>query len=135
MEIKRGIAVSPGVAIGPALLLDTEAYRIPQRIIRKENVTEEIERFQRGLAAAADEARKNQETVNEKVGKQYGAIFGAHAFLIEDPALASEIEQQIRQKHFAAEYAVSKVIRKHAKTLAGSNCAISANRSSCWLTI
>jgi phosphoenolpyruvate-protein phosphotransferase (PTS system enzyme I) len=117
MEIKRGIAVSPGVAIGPALLLDTEAYRIPQRIIKKENVTEEIERVRRGLAAAAEEARQNQETVNDKVGKQYGAIFGAHAFLIEDPSLTSEIEQQIGHKHFTAEYAVSKVIRKHAKAL------------------
>ena len=32
MEIKRGIAVSPGVAIGPALVLDSEWFRIPQRV-------------------------------------------------------------------------------------------------------
>ena len=36
MEIKRGIAVSPGVAIGPALVLDTEGFRIPQRTIAVE---------------------------------------------------------------------------------------------------
>jgi phosphotransferase system enzyme I (PtsI) len=117
METKRGIAVSPGVAIGPALLLDTETYRIPQRIIKRERVQEELERLRRGLTSAAQEARQNQQTVNEKVGKQYGAIFGAHALLIEDAALAGEIEQQIAQKHFAAEYAVSQVVRKHAKAL------------------
>ena len=33
MEIKRGIAVSPGVAIGPALVVDTEGCRIPRRNI------------------------------------------------------------------------------------------------------
>ena len=33
MEIKRGIPVSAGVAIGPALVLDTEFYRIPQRTV------------------------------------------------------------------------------------------------------
>jgi phosphotransferase system enzyme I (PtsI) len=117
MEIKRGIAVSAGVAIGPALLLETEIYRIPPRLIKKEKVKEELDRVRNGLEAAAREARQNEETVNRKVGKQYGAIFAAHAFLIEDKALGTEIEQQIRQKHFAAEYAVSKVIRKHAKAL------------------
>ena len=33
MEVKRGIAVSPGVAIGPALVLDTEGVRITHRTV------------------------------------------------------------------------------------------------------
>ena len=48
MEIKRGIAVSPGVAIGPALVLDTEWFRIPQRIVEPEQVDEEIDRLASG---------------------------------------------------------------------------------------
>ena len=43
MEIKRGIPVSPGVAIGPALVLDTEWFRIPQRSVEPRQV-EETER-------------------------------------------------------------------------------------------
>ena len=38
MEIKRGIAVSPGVAIGPALVVDTEGFRIPKRMIEKKQL-------------------------------------------------------------------------------------------------
>src|ERR1700674_4072938 len=96
MEIKRGIAVSPGVAIGPALVLDTEWFRIPQRVVAAEQVPDEIERLHRALAAAAADARANKQAVSEKLGRQYGAIFGAHLQLIEDPGLAAEIETQIR---------------------------------------
>src|ERR1700722_9406502 len=103
MEIKRGIAVSPGVAIGPALVLDTEWFRIPQRLVSAERVPEEIERLHRALAAAAVDARVNQQAVSEKLGKQYGAIFGAHLQLIEDPGLAGEVEAIIRKDGFAAE--------------------------------
>ena len=47
MEIKRGIAVSPGVAIGPALVLDTEWFRIPQRVIADgQTIEDEIARLQ-----------------------------------------------------------------------------------------
>ncbi len=42
MEIKRGIPVSPGVAIGPALVVDTEGFRIPQRFIEKKQRKEEV---------------------------------------------------------------------------------------------
>src|SRR5262245_11459721 len=115
MEIKRGIPVSPGVALGPALVLDTEWFRIPQRFVGRDHLRGEIERLRAALAAAAREAREQQQTVNDKLGKQYGAIFGAHALLIEDPTLVREIEGLIRDQSHAAEYAVSRVMRRHAK--------------------
>ena len=117
MEIKRGIAVSPGVAIGPALVLDTEWFRIPQRHIDPAEADAEIARLQEALATAAQETRGNQEVVSAKLGPQYGAIFGAHALMLTDPTLAREIEALIREHHFAAEYAVSRVIRRYAKAL------------------
>jgi phosphotransferase system enzyme I (PtsI) len=117
MEIKRGIPVSPGVAFGPALVLDTEWFRIPQRFIERSQLQPEIDRLRQALAAAAQEARAKQTAINDKLGKQYGAIFGAHALLIEDPTLTREIEGLIRDHNHAAEYAVSRVMRRHAKAL------------------
>jgi phosphotransferase system enzyme I (PtsI) len=117
MEIKRGIAVSPGVAIGPALVLDTESFRIPQRFVAGPRLAEESQRLEEALKAAAAEARQNQETVSTQLGPQYGAIFGAHALLIEDPALVREIERLMHEQAYTAEYAVSRVMRRHAKAL------------------
>jgi phosphotransferase system enzyme I (PtsI) len=115
MNIKRGIAVSPGVAIGPALVLDTEGFRIPQRFIHADDVPAEIKRLHQAMQEAAREVQDNQRAVADKLGRQYGAIFGAHALLIEDPTLLAEVDGLIQQHGFAAEYAVSHVWRERAK--------------------
>jgi len=117
MEIKRGIPVSPGVAFGPALVLDNEGFRIPQRFVEGDQTEEELARLRAALKTAATETRDIQQMVNEKLGKQYGNIFAAHALLVEDPALTREVERLIREQSHAAEYAVSRVIRRHAKAL------------------
>ncbi len=117
MEIKRGIAVSPGVAIGPALVLDTEWFRIPQRTVPQNQVDGECLRLSVALAQAAAETRANEEAVTAKLGPQYGAIFGAHALMLTDPTLVQEIESLIRNENFAVEYAVSRTMRRYAKAL------------------
>jgi phosphotransferase system enzyme I (PtsI) len=129
MEIKRGSAVSPGVAIGPALVLDTEGVRIPQRSIEPSLAASEVERLHRALARAVEDARENERALSAKLGKQYGAIFAAHALLIEDAELVREIEQEILLKHHAAEYAVSRVMRRHAKVLQGLNNPLFSTRA------
>ena len=69
MEIKRGTAVSPGVVIGPALVLDTEGFRIPQRFVDGQGLDDEIARLRHALAAAASETRDNQQAVSEAQAK------------------------------------------------------------------
>ena len=88
MEIKRGIPVSPGVAIGPALVLDTEWFRIPQRFIEGDQPGGgNRSGCARPSPPPPAEARANQQAVTDKLGRQYGAIFDAHALMIEDPTL------------------------------------------------
>src|SRR5947209_6018884 len=117
MDIKRGIPVSAGVAIGPALTLDTEWYRIPQRHVPADAAETEIARLRAALHAAADVSRGHQKAIHDRLGKQYAAIFEAHALLLEDPALVGQVESLIRDEHFAAEYALSRVIRQYVKAL------------------
>src|SRR5262245_8108404 len=117
MECTRGIPVSPGIAIGPALVLDTEGFRIPQRFVAPEQAEAEVARLRAAIAAAAAEVRATQQSVSDELGQQYGAIFGAHAHLVEDPLLAREFEASIRGHRWAAEYAVSRVMRQYAKAL------------------
>jgi phosphotransferase system enzyme I (PtsI) len=130
MEIKRGIPVSPGVAIGKALVVETEGIRIPRKYVDKSLAKSEIERLHQAMTQAKDDARANQEAINEKLGKQYGAIFAAHALLIEDHELVREIEQLIAEKNHGAEYAVSKTMRRHAKALQALNQPMFSTRAS-----
>src|SRR5262245_15014466 len=115
METRRGIPVSAGVAIGPALVLDTECFRIPKRFVDPNNTDAEVNRFHDAVKAAAAKARGRQKAIDRQLGRHYGSIFRAHALLIEDPTLVEEIEKLIREHGFAAEYALSHVTRKYVK--------------------
>ncbi len=42
MEILRGISVAPGIAIGEAVILDAEDYRIPFRTVPGHQVDQEL---------------------------------------------------------------------------------------------
>src|SRR5262249_11577715 len=130
MDIKRGVAVSPGVAIGPALVLDTEWFRISRREVEPERVEAEVQRLRQALTAAARQTREYQESVKSKLGGQYAAIFEAHAVLLADPTLQREIESQIRNQLYSAEYAVSRVMRRFAKALQGIQAGFLASRVS-----
>src|SRR5262245_38391051 len=129
MEIKRGIPVSAGVAIGPALVLDTDFYRIPHRTIDPGLAASEVRRLHEALHAAAEGIRTQQREIHDRLGRQYAAIFEAHALLLEDPTLVGELDAMILKENFAAEYAVSRVMRHYVKALEGlGNGSVMASR-------
>jgi phosphotransferase system enzyme I (PtsI) len=117
MKVLRGIAASPGVAVGEAMILATEGYRIPRRLAKRAAVEEEVGRLERAVGAAAEEMGENCEAVSRELGQRYGAIFSAHEQMLRDPQLHSEVRQLIREKRFTAEYAVSRTLRRYAKVL------------------
>ena len=115
MLVKRGIAVSPGVIIGPALVLGTEDFRIPQRFVSVAAVDVEIARFQAALDGVCQEIAESEQLASSRLGKEYGAIFGAHLQMARDPKLRTEIENLIRQMCYSPEFASSRVLRQYAK--------------------
>lgn len=116
MLIKRGIAVSPGVAIGPALVFGSENYRIPQQLISTNVIDGELARFRAALDATCEEIMLNEKLARERLGDQYAAIFSAHLLLARDQQLVEQIESRIRQQN-SPEFAASQVLRQYAKRM------------------
>jgi phosphotransferase system enzyme I (PtsI) len=130
MERLQGIAVSPGIAIGEALVLDNEGFRIPRRFLPRDAVEEELERLNRAFDAAVAEVEHNRQQVADQLGDDYAAIFSAHLQMLRDPRLHEEIEEMIRARHYSPEYAVSRALRRYAKvfqSLEGQYMAERAN--------
>ncbi|HVK18141.1 MAG TPA: phosphoenolpyruvate--protein phosphotransferase [Fimbriiglobus sp.] len=117
METRRGIAVTPGVAIGPALVLDTEGVVISQRTVPAEQVEAEVRRLTAALSEVAADARAREQALSEKLREQIGGILHGHAFLYEDPTLRQGVEKLIRIELYSAEYAVSRHIRSVIKQI------------------
>jgi phosphoenolpyruvate-protein phosphotransferase (PTS system enzyme I) len=119
MQTLGGIAVSPGVAIGPARLIDTHGLLHPHRRIAAEATKAEVERLDRGLEAARLEAGADEAFARERIGPRYGDILAAHAQMIEDPKLRREARQHIERDHLSAESALAHVLDGYAARLEG----------------
>lgn len=115
MERLQGIGVSPGVAIGEALVMDNEGFRIPRRFLPRDAVEDEMERLDHAIQSAAAEIERNRDRVAEQLGDQYAAIFSAHLQMLSDRRLRSELEEMIRQRHYSPEYSVSRALKRYAK--------------------
>ena len=117
MRVLRGIPVSPGVTIGPALILDVTGLRIPPRHSPPQEVDRELERFHRAVEAAVREVNRQKELVTAKLGPESASIFSAHVVLLRDPGFSSRVERLIREDHYTAEYAVSRTIQRFIDVL------------------
>jgi len=100
---------------GPALVLGSEDFRIPQRFVSIDAIETEAARFHLALDAVCAEIAENEHLATTQLGKQYGAIFAAHMQMIRDPRLIQEIDTLIRQNCCSPEFASSRVLRAYAK--------------------
>jgi phosphotransferase system enzyme I (PtsI) len=125
----QGIAVSPGVAIGEALVMDNEGFRIPRRFVTRDTVVDELERLDKAIAASASEIARHRDVVAMELGEQYGAIFEAHLQMLQSVRLRSEFEEMIRQRHYSPEYAVSRTLRRYAQVIQNLESSTLAERA------
>ena len=115
MEIRKGIPVSPGLAIAPAIVLDSEQFRIPRRSIAAEEVEAELARFGQAVQGAQGEIHELKERVARDVGEELGAIFDVQDALMTDKHLHEEVRELVAREHYATEYAVSTVLKAYAR--------------------
>ena len=111
----QGIAVSSGVTIGEALVLDAEGFRIPRRFVARSAVDTELERLSTAIAETTREIERNRDAIRAELGQQYAAIFDAHLAMLHDERLQAELVSAVRDKNLWPEYAVSRTLRRYAK--------------------
>lgn len=115
MVTKKGINASPGIAIGPALVLDTEEYRIPRRTIDAGQVHKQIEILDSALDASRQEVSELRVGATRKLGEKTSAIFAFHEEFIADPKLRAAAVDLIQRQHYTAAYSFEQVIRQQQK--------------------
>ena len=129
MLVLQGIAVSPGTAVGEALVIDHEGFRIPRRFVARNAVDDELSRFKRSIEKVAWEIDQNRAAVEDELGEEYGAIFAAHLQIVRDARLLQEIESLVRDRHYSPEFSVSRVLRRYAKVFQSAENARMAERA------
>lgn len=116
-RIHHGQAVSPGIAIGPILILPLDCTKPARRTLALEEVDSEIQRLERTLEAARVEVATAEEDALARLGPDYAAILAAHARMIADPSLRHKVELLIRRELVDAPFALSSILDEHASRL------------------
>lgn len=105
----KGIGVSPGIAIGRAVIVEkrvASVYRVP---IRDEEVEAEVTRFNESLDKTREELLELKSKVSRSMGDEYASIFEAHAMMVSDPSFADKVQQKIETEMVNAEWALAEV--------------------------
>jgi phosphotransferase system enzyme I (PtsI) len=116
----HGIPASPGVAIGPALIIGSHcnAYKEPEkRQIDPDEIEIEVARFQKALDKTRHEIQELQKRIQNKLDEREASIFDAHLLIVDDKMLTDEIEDLIRRRRQPADYAFYNVIRRYISAL------------------
>jgi phosphotransferase system enzyme I (PtsI) len=105
----KGIGVSPGIAIGRAVIVEkrvASVYRVP---IREEEVPAEVTRFNESLEKTRDELLELKFKVARSMGDEYAQIFEAHAMIVGDASFQDKVTQKIETEQVNAEWALAEV--------------------------
>ena len=104
----QAIAVSPGIAIGrtaritgPTGSLEPEPHKITE-----DEIPAELSRYNAALGLTRKQLVELRQEVRNKLRSQDAEIFDAHIMLVDDRTFSAEVEKGIREKLFAAEYAL-----------------------------
>jgi len=111
----RGIGVSPGIAIGPIIVLREENVIIAHCLLDKKGVENEIDR----LSNAVKKTRTQLQNIRAKIAKEinidHSFIFDAQLLMLEDDAYIGMIRNLLKKEKINAEWAVEKVNRRYVK--------------------
>jgi phosphoenolpyruvate-protein phosphotransferase (PTS system enzyme I) len=106
----KGIAVSPGIIIGKAHLIDRSRVKILyQYLISDQQVNQEVERFKEALNAAKDQIIHLKNRMPEQI-KKHSFILDTHLMIMDDSMFFNATINAILSEKINAEWAVKKSV-------------------------
>ncbi len=114
MEIKKGVAVSPGISVAKCLVIDAEEYRIPRREIKASQRLVEVQRVRNAFRDAAAELASLEAGRGGIEERSIKDMFAVHLRFLRDRSLRKKITDLIQSEMVTAEFAVSSTLREIA---------------------
>ncbi|MHC4237126.1 MAG: phosphoenolpyruvate-utilizing N-terminal domain-containing protein, partial [Planctomycetota bacterium] len=128
MEIRKGIAVSPGIAIAKPMLIDSKDYRIPRRSILPSQRSNEVQRLRKAFDTAISQLEEIESAKDVRESK-IKDIFAVHMRFLKDRSFRKRVKDFISGELVTAEYAVSTILREIASHFAGIDDAYISERA------
>ncbi|MCL2799953.1 MAG: phosphoenolpyruvate--protein phosphotransferase [Endomicrobia bacterium] len=113
--ILKGVAASPGIAIGKVFLLEDDEIFLVQRTITSAEIKTELDRFDLAVEKTRAEFKNIYGKINAVLGGNYAKITDVHLLILDDPEMKKSVVAMIKGG-LNAEYAVFKIFEKIVKS-------------------
>ena len=104
-RLLRGVGVSPGIAIGPAVVVASSLPDVPHRVVPRSQVGKEVRRLRAAVRDVLRHVSDLRERAATRAGPDEARIFDAQLLMLEDEDFIGAIEDLIRENHLTAEKA------------------------------
>jgi phosphotransferase system enzyme I (PtsI) len=118
VERLNGIGVSPGVAVGPALVAiqRTQVLRFP---VGPDGVARELSALERARQRSRSQLEQIRRRIATARGADLAAIFDAQLLMLDDPILVGRAAAVVRNERVNAEWAVQRALDEAAAVFDG----------------
>ncbi|MBN1614167.1 MAG: phosphoenolpyruvate--protein phosphotransferase [Deltaproteobacteria bacterium] len=115
-KLMKGIAASPGVALGKVCIHKDVFSHVPTYAIEDNQIGSEIQRLKKAVEEVEEAIRRDHENIRRQLG--YGGygdaeIFSTHLSIIKDSHFLSEVFEKIATQRINAEASVLSQILKY----------------------
>ena len=94
----QGIAVSPGVAVGPVFRLEPEELGVREAEIETCDLDHEMQAFRDALDLARHDLTTIRNGIATELGEDAAAIYDAHLLILDDPEMIKAVESGVRDR-------------------------------------
>ncbi len=102
----KGIGVSPGIAVGHALVVEGRGLPVFRLLVRAEAVEAELARLREAVELSREQLLAIKERVAREIGRTHAYIFDAHLLMLDDPLLVERAADAVRRDRVNAEWAL-----------------------------
>ncbi len=114
-DTSQPFGVSPGIAIGRPLLLETVVPSIPAYTVESApDVAREIEGLRAAIATAIGEFDKRINRLRPSLNADHLDVFDAQRMIFADPTILNEVQAKIQEQHLNAATAWHAVLSRYA---------------------
>jgi len=116
--MRKGLAVSPGVAVGVAYCINEIFVNPATRRLEESEVLPELARYEQARDRAAEELNALHDKVAAQVGPEPAKVFQVHKTILFDPAFTAKIREHIAEQRVSAPAALQAVLGEYVSLFA-----------------
>lgn len=102
----QGIGVSAGIAIAPASILQRDEFEIPEYVLTRAMIPQEVARYRFALNSAREHLRALRHAIPAHAPAETAAFVDTHLLMLEDATLAVAPIELIKTRQCNAEWAL-----------------------------